>query len=391
MEGSLSVYLVGGPVRDALLGAPLKDLDFAVEGDAPAVARELADEVGGRVLTHPQFGTATLVLADCRVDLATARQELYPHPGALPQVAPGTISDDLARRDFSINSLALPLAEHHPQVLDPHGGVGDLEQGLVRTLHRNSFVDDATRIFRAVRYEQRLGFRIEGETLAQLQDATSRGYLATISGDRIRHELERIFHEERPDLALQRASQLGILAAVHPSLGYAFGVLPHFDPDRIGAPGEGTEPLAYLACLVYHLSPEEGESVAHRFNLPSSWAKVVRDAIQLQQRGAELATPGLSRSQVWRLVEGLAPAAVLAATHLSDSPLAAQRLEQYLKELRFIVPTLNGRDLLEIGVPPGPLMGQILDQLRAAKLDRQVSTDEEERLLVRKLLATQGG
>ncbi len=387
MEGDLPIFLVGGPVRDALLGAPLKDLDFAVEGDAPAVARELADEVGGRVLTHPQFGTATLVLADCRVDLATARQELYPHPGALPQVAPGAISDDLARRDFSINSLALPLAEHHPQVLDPHGGVGDLEQGLVRTLHRNSFVDDATRIFRAVRYEQRLGFRIEEETLAQLQDATSRGYLAAISGDRIRHELERIFHEERPDLALQRASQLGILAAVHPFLGHAMELLPHLDP----ATGEGTEPLAYLACLVYHLSPEEGESVAHRLNLPSSWAAVVRDAIQLQQRGAELATPGLSRSQVWRLVEGLAPAAVLAATHLSDSPLAAQRLEQYLRELRFIVPTLNGRDLLEIGVPPGPLMGQILDQLRAAKLDRQVSTDEEERRLVRKLLATQKG
>jgi tRNA nucleotidyltransferase (CCA-adding enzyme) len=117
----------------------------------------------------------------------------------------------------------------------------------------------------------------------------------------------------------------------------------------------------------------------------------MRDAIQLRQRGTELAAPALSRFQVWRLVEGLAPAAVLAATRLSDSPLAAQRLEQYLKELRFIVPTLNGRDLLEMGVPPGPLVGQILDQLRVAKLDRQVSTEEEERRLVRKLLATQGG
>jgi tRNA nucleotidyltransferase (CCA-adding enzyme) len=382
---------VGGPVRDALLGATIKDLDFAVVGDAPAVARELADEVGGRVLTHPQFGTATLLLADCRVDLATARQELYPHPGALPEVAPGAISDDLSRRDFSINSLALPLAERHPQVLDPHGGVGDLERGLVRTLHRNSFVDDPTRIFRAVRYEQRLGFRIEEETLAQLQDALSRGYLASISGDRIRHELERIFHEERPDLALQRASQLGILAAVHPSLGHPMGLLPHFDPDCIGAPGAGTEPLAYLACLAYHLSPEQGESVAHRLNLPRPWAEVVRDAIHLRQRGAELATPALSRSQMWRLVEGLAPAAVLAAAHLSDSPLAAQRLEQYVKELRFIVPALNGRDLLEMGVPTGPLVGQILDQLRDAKLDRQVSTEGEERQLVRKLLAIQRG
>jgi len=131
--------------------------------------------------------------------------------------------------------------------------------------------------------------------------------------------------------------------------------------------------------------------VAHRLNLPSSWSEVVRDAIHLRARCAELASPGLSRSQVWSLVAGHAPAAVLAASRLTDSPLAAQRLEQYLKELRFIVPALNGRDLLELGVPPGPLVGQFLNQLRAARLNQQVSTEAEERRLVRKLLATQGG
>ena len=146
LEHSLPAYLVGGPVRDGLMGAPIRDLDFVVEGDAPAVARQLADELGGRALTYDRFGTATVVLEDCRVDLVTARQEVYPHPGALPQVSPGTIFDDLARRDFSINALALPLTESRPKVLDPLGGIGDIDRGLIRVLHGNSFVDDATRI-----------------------------------------------------------------------------------------------------------------------------------------------------------------------------------------------------------------------------------------------------
>ena len=383
LEHSLPAYLVGGPVRDGLLGAPIRDLDFVVEGDAPAVARQLADELGGRALTYDRFGTATVVLEDCRVDLVTARQEVYPHPGALPQVSPGTIFDDLARRDFSINALALPLAESRPKVLDPLGGIGDIDRGLIRVLHGNSFVDDATRIFRAVRYEQRLGFRFEDQTLLQLQSATDQGYLAGVSGGRLQHELERVLQEERPDLALRRANQLGILAAVHPSLGH------DQDLARLAAGGP-VEPMAYLAALVYRHSPGEGEAVVHRLDLPRSWATAIRDTIQLHARETQLAAPSLSQSGVWRLVEGLSPAAVSAAARLSESTLVAQRLEQYLRELRFIAPTLNGHDLIAMGVPPGPLLGQVLRELHTARLDQRVSTEEEERLLVRELLASEG-
>ena len=371
-------------MRDILLGATIKDLDFVVEGDATAVAGELADELGGRVVTHAQFGTATVVLEDCQVDLVTARQEVYPHPGALPQVSPGTIHDDLARRDFSINALALPLAESRPTVLDPHGGIDDLGRGLVRIIHPNSFVDDATRILRAVRYEQRLGFRIEGGSLVQLQDAITRGYLASISGDRLRQELEHVLHEEQSHLALLRAIQLGVLAAIHPSLG-------HNDAITRMAAGGPAEPLSYLAALVYRLAPAEGEAVAHRLNLPGFWATVVRDAVRLREREPELATPSLARSRLWALVDGLSPASVLAAARLTDSSLVAQRLEQYLDELRFIVPTLNGNNLIAMGVPSGPLVGQILRELRTARLDQQVSTEADERVLVQQLLATGEG
>ena len=161
MDRLPAMYLVGGPVRDALLGTPVKDLDFVLEGEAAEVARRLAAELGGRVVSHARFGTASLLCGDVRVDLVTARKETYPHPGALPQVSAGTISDDLARRDFSVNALAIPLAVNDPQVMDAHGGIADLRLGLIRTLHSESFVDDPTRVLRAVRYEQRLGFRIE--------------------------------------------------------------------------------------------------------------------------------------------------------------------------------------------------------------------------------------
>jgi tRNA nucleotidyltransferase (CCA-adding enzyme) len=375
---------VGGPIRDTLLGSTIKDLDLVLEGDAPTMAQQLAEELGGEVLVHARFGTATIVLGECRVDLATARKETYSHPGALPDVAPGTIHDDLARRDFSINALALPLAESEPRVLDPHGGVADLRAGLIRILHRNSFVDDPTRICRAIRYEQRLGFHVEEETLARLKDAISQGYLHTVSGDRLRHELEYMLQEENPHLALRRCMQLGVLAAIHPSLGNERDLL------RLVAGGP-VDSMSYLATLVYRLSNTAAEALVHRLNMPRSWATVVLDTVRLRQRESELAAPSLSRSQVLHLIEDFSSAAVVGVARITDSSLVVQRLEQYLTELRYIGPALNGGELVSMGVPQGPLVGEVLRMLRNARLDQQVSTETEERSLVREFLAVRGG
>ena len=218
-QRSLPLYLVGGPVRDALLGRPVKDLDFAFEGDAIALARTLAGELGWQVVVHPRFGTASLIHRDARVDLVTARREAYDSPGALPRVVSGGIRQDLARRDFSINALALPLRGPESEVLDSHRGLDDLRQGVVRILHPGSFVDDPTRILRAVRYEQRLGFRLEPDTENRLRCALTSGAVETVSGDRLRHGLERIPAEDRPAPVLRRALDMGILAALHPAWG----------------------------------------------------------------------------------------------------------------------------------------------------------------------------
>jgi tRNA nucleotidyltransferase (CCA-adding enzyme) len=395
LEQSPKVYLVGGPVRDALLGAPVRDLDFVVEGDGPELAHQLAEDLGGRVLTHPRFGTATVALNGCHVDVVSARKEVYPQPAALPQVFPGAIEDDLARRDFAVNALALPLGEARPKVLDHHGGVGDLRRGLIRILHPNSFVDDPTRILRAVRYEQRLGFRIERRTLVRLREAVSGGHLAALTGDRLRHELEHILMEDRPGPALTRGWDLGIMAAIHPALGKGkllarLSAVAELGPAEDGGLREdrtgGAIPLVYLAALTYPLSSGDAESVIHRLNMPRPWAQVVRDTVYLKRREAELAGPSLPRSRLVALVEVSCPEAVMAVSRVAGSPGVACRLAEYMNELRFVTPALNGRDLLAMGVPDGPMVGRVLRGLREAKLDRKVSTEAEERRLVQDIL-----
>ena len=393
---SLAVYLVGGPVRDVLMGLPIKDLDFVLEGDGPAVARDLAAELGGEVVVHARFGTATLVLGENRADLVTARRETYPEPAALPVVSTGGISDDLARRDFSINALGLSLQESQPQVLDPHGGLDDIRIGLVRILHPNSFVDDPTRIFRAVRYEQRLDFTIEDETLAQLHGATAQGHLKSLTPDRLRHELERILQEERPELPLRRLADLGILAAVHPSLGHELNAA------RLAAvaapgPGEGPSlaqttcpgPLIFISALAYSLSTGEGEAVIHRLNMPAEWAQVVRDTIKIRELEGKLAAADLPRSELARLLGSFCAEALLTASRLTGSQTVAECIKVYLNELRSADPALNGHDLLAMGVPEGPVVGQVLRELRDAKLNGQVSTEAEERRLVQEILTRQ--
>ena len=383
LKKSWRVYLVGGPVRDVLLNVAIKDLDFGVEGDAPALAEQLAEGLGGRVVTHPRFMTATLVMPDCRIDLVTARWEVYPRPGALPRVFPGSVKDDLSRRDFSINALALPLWEKAPQVLDPEGGLADLDGGVVRVLHERSFRDDPTRLLRAARYEQRLGFALEGQTHRWLADAVakgsgSKGLLERVSGDRIRHELARIFEEKQPLPALCRAAGLGVLAAIHPA----------WQEDMLAVGGlnnalyEGAkdyDSLMYLAGLVYHFSPAQGETLIRRLNLPKAWSEVVRDTIHLRGIESCLAKEALPPSQIYRLLHSLSPAALRAVAKMTSSQRGSEAMNLFLDRLSGVAPRLKGRDLISLGVAAGPVVSQMLERLRDRRLDGQVESVEDER------------
>ncbi|MBQ12712.1 MAG: hypothetical protein CMJ45_14325 [Planctomyces sp.] len=394
LEQMLWLYLVGGPVRDALMGMPIKDLDFVFEGDAPSLAARLAEEMGGRLVVHPSFGTASVVIDDATIDLVTARRETYPSPGVLPQVTPSGIDDDLARRDFTINAMALPLVQVRPQVLDPHAGIDDLQGGVIRILHPGSFVDDPTRLLRAVRYDQRFGFRMEEDTLRELQQAVADNCLSTVSGDRLRHELERMFEEERPELALGRSVRLGILAGIHPSLTDARTIerFAAFTQVSNGEPSTGQNPggaslLSYLAALTYTLTVGEAEGVISRLNMPSDWARTVRNTVELRQLEPGLANPSLLDSQLVEMVEAYADDSLIAVAKVTESSTVAARLGRYLGELRHLSPELDGRDLMVLGVPEGPVMGKILKELRNAKLDGRVSDADDEKRLAQESLA----
>lgn len=384
MAESLPVYLVGGPLRDVFLDAPTNDLDFVLEGDAPWLASLLARELGWNLVVHDRFGTATVSHDDCHIDLVTARREVYVAPGALPEVTPGTIHDDLARRDFSINTLALPLSQPVPEPIDQHWGMDDLGKGLVRTLHPLSFADDPTRILRAVRYEQRFGFALEIDSEAQLRHALARGYMDAVSGDRLRHELERILAEHHPGPALVRSIDLGVLKAIHPSLTDKTAILSL--DYRVGGDNQ-LNPVVYLAALAYPLSLRDAKEVIQRFNLPGHWAEIVQDTVEIRQLETQLSVANLPNSDVRRLLDGRSEDAISAVLQICGPGLASQRLEQYLIELRQVSPILDGGSVLAMGVPEGPLVGRILRKLRAAKLDYLVESEDDERQLVLRILA----
>jgi len=299
-------------------------------------------------------------------------------------VRPGSIEDDLRRRDFTINAMAIHLdLDNFGKLVDPFGGEKDLRHKLIRILHEKSFVDDATRMLRAIRYEQRFDFQLETTTEQLLRRDLS--MLHTISGDRIRHELELILKEEQPEKPLQRAGELGMLREIHPSLKGNGWLKEKFQQARsIAHP----PPLGlYFSLLVYHLSQKEGEDFIARVRIPGVIARAIRDTLRLKEKLSSLAAPELSPSAIYRLLQDYSPTSIMACAIASDSALLHQRLHLYLNKLRYIKTSLNGRALQQMGISPGPRLGEILRELHEARLDQRVSTRKEEEELVRLWLA----
>ncbi|GBD10642.1 CCA-adding enzyme [bacterium HR23] len=378
------LYLVGGPVRDLLLRRPVMDIDLVTEGDAVDLARAVAQRFGGQVSAVSQFLTAKVRFPLWTVDLATARREIYPSPGALPVVQPGSIHDDLARRDFTINAIAIDLTPARwGHLLDPFGGYGDVQGRLVRILHDRSFQDDATRILRALRYEQRLGFALEAHTCYALK--RDRGFLDTISGDRLRREVERVFQEPMPERVLGRAHDLGVLGSLFP--GLQWGEEHRQALIRWREEGREVSPLLFLALLAYPLSLERAEALVRRLRLPRRWAEVVRHTLQAREIVARWASPPRP-SQVIESLAPLRPEAVEACAILSTEQAHRQTLRAYLDTWRSLRPRLSAMDLLALGVPQGPWVGRLLAELRARVADGLLATEEEERAYVRRRLHT---
>jgi tRNA nucleotidyltransferase (CCA-adding enzyme) len=383
----LALYLVGGSLRDLLLSRRTLDVDLTLEGDAPMLARRAATGLPGtHCLIHSVFQTATLRSRTFRLDLATARAETYRRPGALPSVHPGSLRDDLFRRDFTVNAMALALTGCQAgDVVDPFGGRADLEAGLLRVLHQGSFRDDATRILRGARYESRLGFRLERRTLRWLKRDV--GYLGTITGPRIREEVARALREPQPECILLRLHRLGALSAIHPALCFHSRRARAFVWLR-ESPGEPPA-TAYLALLAWALSPDETAAFAQRLALTRRELEAVGAAPEAMTLKPKLARE-MKPSRAVELLSRLPPASVWALA-ASARGRARQQALHYLHRWRYVKPLLDGRALLAMGAREGPGLGQVLLRLRTAKLDGQVSSRREEERMARALLGLNVG
>ncbi len=371
------LYLVGGVVRDLFLRRTNLDLDLVVDGDAINLAQSLAAIVPARITTHSRFNTAKLRWDRWSVDLATVRSETYDRPGALPRVKPGTLATDLFRRDFTINAMAIELtARRYGQLIDLCGGRDDLERRLIRFLHEKSFVDDATRIWRALRYEQRLDFRLESNTMRRLKRDVP--MLDTISGDRIRHELELVLKEEFPEKVLRRAETLGVLAKLNPLLK-GNGWLARKFGQAQGLYYPESPPVGlYLALLCYRLTEDESEKLMAYLRPARTLVQTIRDTLNLKVGLEVLADSTLKRSSLYFLLEGYSLAAITTSQLASDPPIARRRLKLFLDKLRYIKPALTGDDLRKMGIPPGPRMKEILHRLHTTRLDGKVRTKKGE-------------
>jgi tRNA nucleotidyltransferase (CCA-adding enzyme) len=382
------VYLVGGSVRDILLSERNFDVDIVVEGDAIALARAVAEKLDGRVRAHKKFGTAVVLYGDDeRLDLATARSETYDAPAVLPTVEPGSIDEDLHRRDFTINAMAVSLkGENLGQVVDPFGGQTDLEAGRIRVLHDRSFIDDPTRILRAIRYEDRYGFRMDEQTVQLARECIATGHVGDLSGARLRDELIALLEEGDVSHAIPRLAELGAQEEIHPHVVADDEAVRLFDRLReLNARYELGVPAWRLGleALARKLPHEEIGPWLHGLKVRRRDAEQIRAAIEEGPRIAEqLGRDSLHPADVVALAEPRAPDAPLFALALADVP----QLHDYFGRLGQIKLEITGADIADLGLRESPRVGEILAAVRRRKLNGELAGRESELEAARELV-----
>jgi tRNA nucleotidyltransferase (CCA-adding enzyme) len=402
-EGGVSLYLVGGVVRDLLLKRETWDLDLTVEGDGIAFARLVADRYGAGLAVFERFATARLAFPDgLKMDIATTRRESYAQPALLPTVQSASIEEDLSRRDFTINAMAIQL--NHAtfgQLFDPYGGQRDLRTRTIRVLHAGSFQDDPTRIFRAIRFEQRFGFHLDPPTARLLAQAASMNLIQQLSGPRLRNEILLLLTERDPVRAIARLAQLKLLRFLHRSLCYTKRVKRTVAavPKALAWWGRRfpdsviDKPIVYLMALSSESSQAVVATMIRRLALSREQAKKVSGGGRSVDRVLKrLINPGTVRpSQVFRLLADFSDEAcvlLLAKQRSMQSGLQGllkRQLVAYMKN-RTLKTILTGRDLQAMGLQPGPLYTTILGKLLDARIDGVATTEAEECALAHRLL-----
>jgi tRNA nucleotidyltransferase (CCA-adding enzyme) len=383
------VYLVGGTVRDILLGEQSFDVDIAVEGDAIALARAIAKQLGGRVRAHEHFGTAVVLYGQGqRVDVVTARTEFYDAPAALPTVEHASIRDDLHRRDFTINAMAASLrGDDFGRLLDPFGGRRDLVAGRIRVLHNLSFIDDPTRILRGIRYEGRYGFRMDEHTARLARGCIEMGLVGDLSSERLRDELELLLSEGEVEHAVLRLAELGAATAIHPHLAADAQSVHLIRRGRQLAAEYGLGVPSWrigVAALARRLPPDEVYGWLERLKMRRRDVEQIAHAVTVGPRVVErLRNEQLTAAEVVALAEPYFPDTPLFALALEDLPA----LRRYFSDLRGIRLEVTGADLADLGLAESPRVGEVLAELKRLKLNGELDGRESELAAARELIA----
>lgn len=394
---AVSLFVVGGCVRDLLLSIENLDLDLVVEGDGIGFARRLGEALQARVKVHERFGTAILLLPDgFRLDVATARTEYYEYPTALPTVEQSSIKKDLYRRDFTMNALAVRLnGKGFGEVLDFYGGQRDLNDKIIRVLHGLSFVEDPTRVFRAIRFESRFEFRLGKDTAALIAGAVKMNLFQRLSGHRLLEELKLLLGERKPKQAIKRLAEVDLLRFIHPKLSWSDRL------DRLLAALEEAVDwyrLLYLdrkmeIWLVYmmgllELLPERAvKDVLKRFPFSEQEATRLKMArVGCHKVVRRLATQrSLKPAEVYHLLSGLSDETLLILMAKSKGESVKRQVSAFLTTYQHVKPVLTGTDLKAMGLKPGPQFKKILGQLLDVRLNGEIKTESEERDLAMKL------
>ena len=417
-EENTAIYIVGGFVRDLVLERPSTDFDIVVEGDAILLAKRLSLKFGGRVTSHKRFGTAKWKIREIHtnltrllsgekssgndlpdsLDLVSARTEFYDHPSALPTVERSSIKLDLHRRDFTINTLALRLdGRHYGELYDYWGGMVDIQKKLVRVLHSLSFVDDPTRMLRAVRFEQRFQFKIEDRTHQLMDEA--RPLLKQVSGERLRHELDLLFDEPAAAKMLERMQKLDLLCSIHPGLVWESNQNQALSTAMIEPLGskwnlpasEGSVPIRHALAYAVWLIPlpkETTTEVLLRLRLPASIQESLLRAQDLWMKRKNL----LDRkpSEIVRELDDVAQYALYALYLLTDNLKLREIFQEYVSIWSKMESGISGADLVKMNVPPGPIYRELIQSLRDGWLNGTIRSHAEELKLLNNILKKKG-
>jgi len=395
-----SAYVVGGFVRDLFLYRSNEDIDIVIEGDGIVFAREFAGRVGARTHSHAKFGTAVIIFDDgFKIDVATARLEYYQFPAALPTVETGSIKLDLFRRDFTINTLAIQLdPKKFGTLVDFFGAQKDIKEKVIRVLHNLSFVEDPTRVFRALRFEQRFGFSIGKLTAGLIENAVKMDFFKRLSGRRVFAELRQILDEENPVPTLVRLQDYDLLNVIHPAL--------HLEEDRINLLNSVKKVIAwhdllfldesYIKWAVYFMAmirpcnKQTSEALCRRLELPPRLYKLfTRDRFLAENtlHGFEKRRPA-DNNAIYQQLMPLRVEMVLYMMACTTRKAVKKLVSHFVVNLRHVTTTIRGRDLMQLGLKPGPAYRDVLQAALEQKLNGRLPTRADELAFAKQYVAT---